>query len=273
MILLCYWTATDYYEDVQGATEKRALRRRQKKGLSKKQTTFFYKKRKISVGKAGTGPLALLWRARVEYSRTDLHQYFSFLTIIALVAGVVIGYFMSKPGASVFPVYIVNGIVAYVLFIFTASQSRFNEWSKPYVYLIPGSPLQKIIAVNLLDIIRMTINVLVLNAAIYFWIQISPLVFVVMVLFVISFYMLNLSSGFIIRVLFPNAVDHKTLFPIFLMLQIILLLLPGIISGAVLAFIFQTPLAFFLGVVLANIVTIVVTLAIANKLFAYLEWK
>jgi len=57
------------------------------------------------------------------------------------------------------------------------------------------------------------------------------------------------------------------------MLQIFLLLLPGVISGGIFAMIFRTPLAFFQGVVLANIVTIMIMLAVSNKIFVYLEWR
>ncbi|WP_366924494.1 putative ABC exporter domain-containing protein [Metallumcola ferriviriculae] len=273
VIFFSYWLADDYYEDVLGATEKRAQRKRQKQGLEKKQFTMFHRKGKVSVQKIGTGPWALLWRARVEYSRTDLHPYFSLLTVAALAVGLIVGYFISQSAEKAIPVYVVNGVAAYIIFIFTASQSRFDQWSKPYIYLIPGSPLQKIIAVNMLDIIRMTINIFVLNAAVFVWLKTSPLIMAVMILFVISFYVLNLSASFIMRVIFPDAVDHKNLFPLFLMLQILLLLFPGLIGGAVLAFVFRTPLAFFQGVVLTNLVTITILLVIGNKAFAYLEWR
>ena len=273
VILLSYQTADDYYEDVLGATEKRALRRRQKKGLAKKEMFSFYKKKKVTVRKAGTGPTALVWKAWVLYSRTDLHRYLSFLTIAVLAIGLVVGYFTQRAGADVMPFYITNSITAYVIFIFSVGQSRFNEWSKPYIYLMPGSPFRKIVAVNLPEIIRMTINVLVLNTALSIWLKTNPIAVVTMVLFVISFYILNLLSGFIIRGFFPNAIDQKALFPLFMMLQVILLLLPGIAVGAVVAVIFRAPLAFFQGVVLANAVTVTIMLALSNKIYNYLEWR
>ena len=273
LILLSYRTADDYYEDVLGATEKRTLRKRQKKGLEKREMFSFYRKKQVTVREAGTGPQALVWKARVESSRTDLHRYFGFLTIAALAIGLMVGFMAGKFPAGVIPLYVANGIAAYMIFIFSAWQNRFTEWGKPYIYLMPGSPFRKIIAVNLHDIIRMTINALVLNIALSVWIKAELITMATMVLFVISFYIFNLLSGFITRALFPDAIDQKALFPLFMMLQIILLLLPGLAAGGIMAFIFRTPLAFFQGIVLLNAVIIIILLALSSKIYNYLEWR
>jgi len=209
----------------------------------------------------------------VESSRTDLHRYFGFLTIAALAIGLMVGFMAGKFPAGVIPLYVANGIAAYMIFIFSAWQNRFTEWGKPYIYLMPGSPFRKIIAVNLHDIIRMTINALVLNIALSVWIKAELITMATMVLFVISFYIFNLLSGFITRALFPDAIDQKALFPLFMMLQIILLLLPGLAAGGIMAFIFRTPLAFFQGIVLLNAVIIIILLALSSKIYNYLEWR
>ncbi|MBO8168805.1 MAG: hypothetical protein H0Z35_06425 [Thermoanaerobacteraceae bacterium] len=57
------------------------------------------------------------------------------------------------------------------------------------------------------------------------------------------------------------------------MLQILFLLLPGLVAGGILAFIFQSILAFFSGIVLANWVTVAVLLVLNNLIYDRLEWR
>ena len=274
-IILSYYTADDYYEDTLEATEKRNLRKQQKQGLKKANRLDlpFFKKKKVIVSSKGTGPWALLWRSKVEYSRSDLHPYLGFWTIIFLLAGIVIGFFGAKHTDGIIPVYFANGVIAYLVFIFSASKAGQHELTKPYIYLIPGSNLLKIISSNLTDILRMSVNILALNIPLGILLNAPPQVIVIMVIFVVSFYYLNLSSGFLIRVIFPNAFDQKTLYPLFLMLQIILLLLPGAIVGGGMAFIYQDVLLAFVGISVVNIIIIGVLLLLSNAVFARMEWK
>jgi len=60
---------------------------------------------------------------------------------------------------------------------------------------------------------------------------------------------------------------------LFLMLQILLLLLPGIIVGGAMALIYQNPLLAFVGIALVNIIIIGVLLLLSNGVFARLEWR
>lgn len=274
-IVLSYYTADDYYEDTQKATEKRSLRKKRKDGVEKAQRLSlpFSNKKKVIVRKVGTGPWAFFWRSMVEYRRSDLHPYLGFWTIIFLLAGIVVGLFGPKHTDGLTPVYVANGVTAYMIFIFSAANAGQHELTKPYIYLIPGSNLLKIISSNLTDVLRMSVNILALNISLGILLHVPIQVIVVMVIFVVSFYTLNLSSGFFIRVIFPNALDQKALYPLFLMLQILLLLLPGIIVGGILAFIFQDPLPAFAGVSAVNIIIIGALLLLSNVVFARLEWK
>jgi len=274
-IILSYYTADDYYEDTLKATEKRNLRKQRKEGVEKAQRFSFpfSKKKHVIVRPAGTGPWALFWRSKVEYSRSDLHPYLGFGTIIFLLAGIVVGLFGAKHPGGLAPVYIANGITAYLIFIFSAANAGQHELTKPYIYLIPGSNLLKVISSNLTDVLRMSINILALNIPLGILLNAPLQVIVIMVIFVVSFYTLNLSSGFLTRVIFPNALDQKVLYPLFLMLQILLLLLPGIIVGGVMAFIYQDVLLVFVGISVVNIIIIGALLLLSNAVFVRMEWK
>jgi hypothetical protein len=272
-IVISYYTADDYYEDTLKATEQRALRKKQKAGVEKTQRfSLPFSKKRVIVRKVGSGPWAFFWRSKVAYSRSDFHPYLGFWTIIFLLAGIVVGVFAAKQIEGLTPVYIVNGLIAYFIFIFSASNATQHELTRPYIFLIPGSNLLKIISSYLTDILRMNANILALNIPLGILLNVPLQVITIMVIFVLSFYILNLSSNFLIRIIFPHALDQKVLFPLFLMLQMLLLLLPGIIVGGVLAFVLQNLVLIFAGIAVVNIIIIGVLLLLSNKVFARLEW-
>ncbi|MTI80414.1 MAG: hypothetical protein FH758_05940 [Firmicutes bacterium] len=272
-VFYSYRLADDYYEDVLKATEDKGLRIKNKKNIKQNQIPKLrFRKGKVEVKKVGTGPWAFVWRMMMEYKRTDLHPYFGLVTVLLLVVGITVGYF-TKNADTDLPVYIVNGVLAYVLFILSAVKAGGSELAKPYVFLIPGSYMQKIIAINAMDIIRMAINATIMNLALWIMLKPSLLLMIIMTLFVTSFYILNISSNFVVRLIFPNAIDQKALFPLLILLQVIFLLIPGTIVGGLLAAIFQSALVFFAGVALANLIVISVLLVYANVIFEKLEWK
>jgi len=272
-ILISYYIADDYYEDTLKATEQRSLRKKRKEGTEKSRRSALFRRRNLIVKKVGAGPWALLWRSKLEYSRSDFHPYLGLLTILFLLAGIAAGIFAGKQTDNLTSIYMTNGIIAYIIFIFSASTAGQHELTKPYIFLIPGSNLLKIISSNLLDILRMSVNSLALNIPLGILLKIPIHIIVIMVVFMVSFYTLNLSSNFFIRIIFPNALDQKALYPLFLMLQILLLLLPGIIVGGAMALIYQNPLLAFVGIALVNIIIIGVLLLLSNAVFARLEWR
>ena len=114
---------------------------------------------------------------------------------------------------------------------------------------------------------------MVLNIPLGILLHVPILIIVIMVIFVVSFYTLNLISNFLIRVIFPNDIDQKALYPLFLMLQILLILLPGIIVGGGMAFIYQDVRLVLVGISVVNIIVVGVLLLLTNAVFARLEWK
>ncbi|WP_066500484.1 putative ABC exporter domain-containing protein [Abyssisolibacter fermentans] len=274
-IIICtYMTADDYYEDVLGATESKELRKKIKRGqVNSKKTSFILRNKRVNVKASGRGPWALIWKNKVEYDRTGIHPYISLLTIIALIGGIITGFIARKLELNSLVIYISNGGLAYMLFLLNIATANNHELSKPYVYLIPGTYAQKIIAMNVTDIIRMTINVILYNLCPLLFIKTNIVISIVMVLFVLSFYILNLMSNFIIRVTFPNSVDQKALFPLFLMLQIVLLVLPSVIAGIIMTVIFNNKLAFFIASTATNLLICVLLLSFSSLIFNRIEWK
>ncbi|MTI46360.1 MAG: hypothetical protein FH761_00855 [Firmicutes bacterium] len=273
-VFLAYYTADDYYEDVIGITQTRTMRKRNKKIGNTKTPRFFVRKDKdIKVRGKRKGPMALFWKSKIQYQRTDLNVYFSMFTVILLVIAIVIGIIASKNGAGSFIMYIANGFLAYMIFIFSATTVANHELSKPYIYLIPGTTFKKIFAVHAIDVIRMLINAIVFNIALGILVKGSIFTIIMFSIFIVSFYILNLSSNFIVRVLFPSKLDQKVLTLFFLMIQFLFIILPGGIVGAISVLLFHSGFAFFVGVSVVNIIEITILLLLSNLIFSNMEWR
>ncbi|MTI65788.1 MAG: hypothetical protein FH753_04220 [Firmicutes bacterium] len=272
LVFISYNTANDYYEDVLSATNKRELRKKRKKGLKKRKNFFlFTKKGKVNVKSKRKGPWAFMWRAKVYYKRTDIHPYFSILTIFSLIVGLTVGYF-TRNTEGIIPMYIANGVIAYIMFLMSSVYVSNHELTKPYIYLIPGTYIEKIIAMNLVDIIRMTVNAFMLNIALGLTIKASLVTIISLGLFLTSFYILTVFANFLVRIIFPNTIDHKTLFPLFFMLQILLMLIPGAIIGGIVATL-TNALGFFIGVTVTNFIIVAILILLSSNIFERLEWK
>ncbi|MBS4538723.1 hypothetical protein GOQ27_09625 [Clostridium sp. D2Q-11] len=274
LIFLAYILGDDYYEDVADITREREAKKRRKKGLDKgnNKIKFFNKKGNINVKGRKNGVWSLLWKSKVEYKRSDIHEYLSITSLAFLALGIGIGlYTQFRSGGFLIPT--LTGGLAYFMFLMSARRARDSELSKPYIYLIPGSFISKILAISSLDFIRMMINGALLYVPL---ILITDLPFMngfIYWLFLISFYGLNLASNFLIRVLFPDSLDKKALFPLFLMLQTIVLLIPGFIIGGILAAIFGGVLYMYLGFFISNAILISVFIFLSNRVFEKLEWR
>ncbi len=274
-IVLSYWVADDYYEDVLLSTEKKDIRKKQRQGFAKSETKrFVFRKNKdLKVKKAGTGPWAFIWKTKVQYTRTDLHSYISIKTILFLLVAVGIGYFMRVRSSDMMLVYFINGMVAYVIFIMGATRIRDNELNKPYIYITPGNSFKKIVAITWIDIARMSINAIIFNLVLGYIIKASPITVLIMILFLISFYILNISSNFLLRVIFPDAIDQKMLLPLIHMLNVIVLLLPGVIAGVTIGIMMKNPLWGYLGVSIMNFIIIFILLTLGNEGFNRIELR
>lgn len=169
--------------------------------------------------------------------------------------------------------FILNGLMFYILFIFSMVRSRNSKFTSHYLFLIPGTNFQRIVYPYYVDIVRTFINALVMNFSAGLLADASWPVIIVLSLFITSFFIINIFAGFVLRVLFPSSADQKILLPFLIMVQLIFLILPGVIAGVLAAFLFRTPLAFFAGVTALNIFMICAVLAYGDEMFEELELR
>ena len=128
----------------------------------------------------------------------------------------------------------------YVLFFLNAAGEWGREIMKPYLYMVPASPLKKLIWASLTSIIKPAVDGVVIFVAGGILVKASPLTVVVSVLMFFSFGCLFTSSNILSQRLLGQ-MANKGLIMVLYILIVLLLTLPGLAAGLVLYFGFHTP--------------------------------
>ncbi len=154
MILMFTRDQGDYYEDVLVSTEynyevmKKA--KEGKTGIGRKAIAG-----STDRGfKGGNGPSVLFYKDLIERKRTSRIPYISGYTIVSTVGGGLFAYFMKES----FSPYIILGFLIYLQLFTVTLGSLAQELKKPFIYLIPGKSLYKLIYASLGNIIKAGID-------------------------------------------------------------------------------------------------------------------
>ena len=156
MIYTLFKMNTDYYEDVLAATDRNEDLITMKKSGNGNINYGRKKFRKIKSGNIGSGASAIFYRHLLEYKKSGI-PFVDKMTFIMLGIGVSSRYIM--PGNSMNTILYFS---IYVLFFFTIQGKWGQELSKPFIYLIPYSSISKLFYATLADLIKYTIDGLVL---------------------------------------------------------------------------------------------------------------
>jgi len=152
---LCKMNA-DYYEDVLAATDRVeemvAMKKSGKGNINYGRKKF----RKIKSGNIGSGASAIFFRQLLEYKKSGV-PFIDKMTFIMLGIGIVSRYIF--PGGSMNTILYFS---VYVLFFFTIQGKWGQELSKPFIYLIPYPSMSKVFYATLADLIKYTVDGLVL---------------------------------------------------------------------------------------------------------------
>lgn len=162
MIYLFTKNQGDYYEDVLVSTEHvYDTMQKAKEG----KTSLYMNKKAVNKDKAfrgGKGPSTLFFKDLLERSRTNKIPFMSTYTIIVTVAAGIFVYFVDDS----FSGYIVLGILVYMQ-LFTVSLGPLaQELRKPYIYLMPGKSLNKLIYASLSSLIKPAIDAVIIFAVV-----------------------------------------------------------------------------------------------------------
>ncbi|MHB8124571.1 MAG: putative ABC exporter domain-containing protein [Desulfitobacteriaceae bacterium] len=276
-----YWLAKDYYEDVLGHAEKMfEARKRAKSGRPQFSEVFakFSRKNKVAVKGTYAGSRAFLFKQIVNYRSTGFNEYLGMLAPLALVAGLVIGLLISSksmmdPSSGLFTI---NGIIVYMLILTSSASPISAELALPYIYVLPGTFYKKVLALNVLPVLRFAINIFLINLSYTLMAKGDEKVWVMAViisLMVITIYFELGNSLIVGNVLLPSALDRKIFYPLMLMIQILVIVIPAGVIGGGLYLIFRSELALELGIIVANVGVGFLLLRFSGKLFSYIEMR
>jgi len=276
-----YRLAKDYYEDLLGHAEKMdEVKKRVKSGRSQFPDIFTRSRRKNKVAIKGTylGSKAFLFKQIVNYRSTGFNEYLGILAPLALVAGLVVGFVISSKGmmAPLSGLYSINGIIMYILILASSANPISAELALPYIYVLPGTFNKKVLALNALPVLRFSIIVFLLNLSYSLMAKGGGMVWLTAILIsliVITVYFELGNSVIIGNVLLPSSLDRKIFYPLMLVVQMLVIVIPAGVIGGIAYLIFRNELALELGVIMANVGVGFLLLRFSGKLFSYIEMR
>ncbi len=154
----------DYYEDVLQNTETTHEMRQAVKKKGMNNTDAYLKNRKIKIGSTGLnggkGASAFLFKHLLERRRCGYLLFWDLYSIIMMAVSGFTAFFLVRsagdqdPMSSDFIMIILLSMSSYMQLFFSAAGDWAKELSKPYIYLVPDSPLKKLIFASLTSIIK-----------------------------------------------------------------------------------------------------------------------
>lgn len=276
-----YRLAKDYYEDVLGRAEKMdEARKRAKSGRPQFSAVFakFGRKNRHAVKGIYAGSRAFLFKQIVNYRSTGFNEYLGMLAPLALAVGLVVGFLVSSksimaPSSGLFTI---NGMIAYMLILTSSTSPISAELALPYIYVLPGTFYKKVLALNALPVLRFAINIFLINMSYTLMAKGDMEAWVTAViisLMAITVYFELGNSVIVGNVLLPSALDRKLFYPLMLMIQVLVIVIPAGIIGGCLYLIFRSEVAMALGVIVANVGVGFLLLRFTEKLFSYIEMR
>ena len=129
-----------FYEEVLKQTDERERRIELKRSGASNMNLGPKKARQATVKYKGTGAKAIFYRQMLEFKKAGF-MFVDKVTIIMLVVGVAGGFIFKK---SDLPIAIAFYVSIYLNFLFAFGGKWVKEFSTPFIYLIPGSPMGKL---------------------------------------------------------------------------------------------------------------------------------
>jgi len=276
-----YRLAKDYYEDVLGHAEKMDKARKQaRNGRPQFSEAFAKLSRKNKVAVQGTylESKAFLFKQIVSYRSTGFNEYIGRLALVALAAGLIVGFLVSQKGimGPSMGLFTINGGIAYILILSSSASPVSAELALPYIYVLPGTFYKKVLALNALPVLRFALNIFLMNLTYTLMAKGDMKLWVTAVtisLIMITLHFAMSNSVIIGNVLLPSALDRKIFYPLMLMIQILVIVIPAGLIGGGLYLIFRSELALELGIIVANVGVGFLLLGFSEKLFSYIEMR
>jgi len=259
---------TDYYEDVLAATDRVedmvAMKKSGKGNINYGRKKF----RKIKSGNIGSGSSAIFYRHLLEYKKSGI-PFIDKMTFIMLGIGVVSRYIF--PGGSMNTILYFS---VYVLFFFTIQGKWGQELTKPFIYLIPYSSMSKLFYATLADLIKYTLDGLVLFIVCAIIFKSGALIAILCAVAYASFGAIYTYGDVLARRVLGKV--HSKNLEIFMKMGITLLVvLPGIIASVILLVISNDRPSLqyisFIVLIFYNLLASFLIMFMSRRIFEFLE--
>jgi hypothetical protein len=274
MAFAVYKLKTDYYEDVLAATEKKEELLKLKKEGKTNINFSNLKARKINYTYKSKGAAAIFHRQLLEYRKGGFF-FINKSSIIIIAIGIASKYFFSHGQAT--PDQHLKYILLftiYLLFFFSIQGKWVQELNKPYIYLIPSGSAVKVFYATLADIIKYSIDGILLFAAAGFMFK-AHMSTVLLCALTYATYGAIYTYGDVVFQRFLGKVHSKNLALFLKMILILFIVIPGLILSVIISVVFGDKdiyqyYSYF--VVLAyNIAACLIILFISKGVFEHLE--
>ncbi|HHW58516.1 MAG TPA: hypothetical protein GXX15_12945 [Clostridia bacterium] len=274
--LLALYFATDYYEEVITYSERvREIRNKVKKegfvSSTEESAKKMKKKKAVVINLHPKGPWAFIWLKMVENKRSLGSIYFNWYNLFLLLASIAFGYFLPKDEPTV--IFSLSFLYAYLGWILSFASTVSTELNKMYIYTIPGEGIEKLIAVNLIPLLKAFIAAILIIVPASIFIKPGILNTITAIVFIISFSTLDSFSAAFMQLLLPSKQDLKVAMPLFKIFSFLFILLP---VGAVAVPLGVITKNMAIGVLTAALIMVLesgVFLLFANFIFERLELK
>ena len=152
IFIYLYRMDTGFYEDVLTSTEnKEVLVKAMRDGKSGAAYMNTRKYKKVKFSFTMEGSKAVFQRQLLEQRKTGL-WFIDMRTIIFLACAVIASFTVKVEGSILLAIFLVAAV--YIMMIFTMIGSWAGELSKHYVYLIPATPISKMMYSTIAEVIK-----------------------------------------------------------------------------------------------------------------------
>jgi hypothetical protein len=280
-ILLFMNSESDYYEDVLQTTERTfELKESVKKGHGFAMSKKTQKVKNTGINH-GWGANTFFFKHLLQNKRQSPIPFVGVSTLVLLAVNILLVIFLRAisgsdedqiPTSMLMTIALVAS--SYILFIFNAAGDWVQELQKPYIYLIPATPFDKLIWASLSTVIKPVVDGVLIFTALSIILSASPATALLCMLVYSSMGFLYIAANILFQRLFGQGIS-KGIVMLAYMLVILLLLAPGIGISAVLSIFagWLPELVIGLPVVIWNILISIGVFAACRNLLSTVEFS
>ncbi|WP_018963735.1 putative ABC exporter domain-containing protein [Coprothermobacter platensis] len=268
---LSIYFAVDFYEEsAELAQWSQAIRKGDIGSIPNENGKKKSKARELDLNWNLKGAWAFTWRQAIANKRSSRFIILGWDQLAPLLFGIIGGVFMSHDFESAAVIVLIY-MFSYVSMMANLPVGLQYELHKQYIFLLPGKPRQKILAVNLLLSLKAVVRSIALTLPLWIISDLSFLQGLSIFLFVLSVDVLSLFGMTIVNVLSPSY-DSKNVLTTYLRLLIFVIsILPALLVAILLSILTRDFLFAYLGFAVGAVITLFLQLILADKIFWRME--